>query len=63
MAEYILSPSKADPFEWHIPVAGGKNTIQIPQKTDGVFHAKPLLLDSWLVDFCFSKLWVFFFPS
>lgn len=56
MAEYILSPSKADPLEWHILLAGEKNLIQTQQKADGIFHTEPLLLDSWLVAFRFSEL-------
>jgi hypothetical protein len=32
MAEYIMSSSKAEFFEWHILLAGGKNLIQVPQK-------------------------------
>lgn len=55
MAEYIMSSSKAEFFEWHILLVGGKNLIQVPQKTDGSFHTKLLVLDCWLVNFVFQK--------
>jgi len=56
MAEYIMSSSKAEFFEWHILLVGGKNLIQVPQKTDGSFHTKLLVLDCWLVNFVFQSM-------
>lgn len=56
MAEYILSPSKADSLEWHILLAGEKSLIQTQRKADGTFHTESLLLHSWLVAFRFSEL-------
>lgn len=58
MAEYILSPSKADSLEWHILLAGEKSLIQTQRKADGTFHTESLLLHSWLVAFRFSELWL-----
>lgn len=65
MAEYILSPSKADPFEWHILVAGGKNLIQIPQKDRWSFPCKTITLGFLASGFLFFKIvgFLFFFLS